>query len=95
MQTFLDEVYTDSEQTAATLKGLQKRLSDISLLVKNISVYQQKKVVYLQYKKAKDKEKFPSGNESSIIIHEAAAKTLQEAKNGGKLPGFKTLHMEH
>lgn len=40
----------------------------------------------MQYKKAKDKEKFLRGNESSIIIHEAAAKTLQAAKNGGKLP---------
>ena len=39
----------------------------------------------MQYKKAKDKEKFLRGNESSIIIHEAAAKTLQAARNGGKL----------
>lgn len=49
----------------------------------------------MQYKKAKDKEKFLRGNESSIIVHEAAAKTLQAAKNGGKLPDFKTLHMEY
>ena len=49
----------------------------------------------MQYKKAKDKEKFLRGNESSIIIHEAAAKTLQVGKNGGKLPDFKTLHTEY
>ena len=49
----------------------------------------------MQYKKAKDKEKFLRGNEGSIIIHEAAAKTLQAAKNGGKLPDFKTLHTEY
>ncbi len=95
LQAVLDEVHTESEDTAATLKGLEKRLSDISLLMKNISAYQQTKAVYMQYKKAKDKEKFLRGNESSIIIHEAAAKTLQAARNGGKLPDFKTLHTEY
>ena len=95
LQAVLDEVHTESENTAATLKDLEKRLSDISLLMKNISAYQQTKAVYMQYKKAKDKEKFLRGNESSIIIHEAAAKTLQAAKNGGKLPDFKKLHTEY
>lgn len=69
LQAVLDEVHTESENTAATLKDLEKRLSDISLLMKNISAYQQTKAVYMQYKKAKDKEKFLRGNESSIIIH--------------------------
>ncbi len=54
LQAVLDEVHTESENTAATLKGLEKRLSDISLLMKNISAYQQTKAVYTQYKKAKD-----------------------------------------
>lgn len=54
-------------------------------LFSDITAYQQTKAVYVQYKKAKDKEKFLLGNESGIIIHEAAAKTLQAAKNGGKL----------
>lgn len=31
LQAVLDEVHTESENTAATLKGLEKRLSDISL----------------------------------------------------------------
>ena len=43
LQAVLDEVHTESEDTAATLKGLEKRLSDISLLMKNISAYQQTK----------------------------------------------------
>lgn len=53
------------------------------------------RAIYTQYKKAKDKEKFLWGNEGCIIIHEATAKTLQAAKNGGKLPDFKTLHTEY
>ena len=43
LQAVLDEVHTESENTTATLKGLEKRLSDISLLMKNISAYQQTK----------------------------------------------------
>ncbi len=44
----------------------------------------------MQYKKAKGKEKFLRGNESSIAIHEAAVKTLQAARNDGK-QGFFSL----
>ena len=95
LQAVLEDVHRESAQTAATLKELEKRLSDISLLMKNISAYQQTKEIYSQYKRSKDKEKFLRGNESSIIIHEAAAKTLQAARNGGKLPDFKTLLAEY
>ena len=58
-------------------------------------VHSKKIIEQNDFKKAKDKEKFLRGNESSIIIYEAAAKTLQAAKNGGKLPDFKTLHTEY
>lgn len=95
LQAVLDEVHTESEQTAAALKELEKRLSDISLLMKSVSAYQQTRGIYAEYRKAKDKEKFLRGNESSIIIHEAAAKTLRAARNGGKLPDFKKLHVEY
>ena len=95
LQAALEDVHRESEQTAATLKELERRLSDISLLMKNISAYQQTKEVYSQYKRSKDKEKFLRGNESSIIIHETAVKTLQAARNGGKLPDFKTLLAEY
>lgn len=95
LQAVLSEVHTESEQTAATLKELEKRLSGVSLLMKNISSYQQTKEVYGAYRKAKDKEQFRREHESSIIIHEAASKTLQAARNGGRLPNFKKLLAEY
>lgn len=76
-------------------KTLEKRLADVSLLMKNISSYQQTKEVYGEYRKAKDKEKFRREHESSIIIHEAASKTLQAARNGNRLPNFKKLLAEY
>ena len=95
LQAVLSEVHAESEQTAATLKELEKRLADVSMLMKNISSYQQTKEVYGAYRKAKDKEQFRREHESSIIIHEAASKTLQAARNGGRLPNFKKLLAEY
>ena len=95
LQAVLSEVHAESEQTAATLKELEKRISDSSLLMKNISAYQKTKPVYAEYRKAKDKEQFRREHESSLIIYEAAAKTLQAARNGGKLPNFKKLLAEY
>ena len=95
LQAVLSEVHAESEQTAATLRELERRLSDTSLLMKNISAYQKTKPVYAEYRKAKDKEQFRREHESSLIIYEAAAKTLQAARNGGKLPNFKKLLAEH
>lgn len=95
LQVVLSEVHAESEQTAATLKELERRLSDTSLLMKNISAYQKTKPVYAEYRKAKDREQFRREHESSLIIYEAAAKTLQAARNGGKLPNFKKLLAEH
>ena len=95
LQAVLSEVHAESEQTAATLKELEKRLSDMSLLMKNLSAYQKTKPVYMEYRKAKDKKQFRQEHESSLIIYEAAAKTLQAARNGGRLPSFQKLLAEH
>ena len=95
LQAVLSEVHAESEQTATTLIELEKRLSDMSLLMKNISAYQKTKPVYMEYRKTKDKEQFRQKHESSLIIYEAAAKTLQAARNGGRLPSFQKLLAEH
>ncbi|EOS47433.1 hypothetical protein C809_02309 [Lachnospiraceae bacterium MD335] len=71
------------------------KCSSTTLIASTLPETADTKAVYMQYKKVKDKEKFLRGNESSIIIHEAAAKTLQAARNGGKLPDFKKLHTEY
>lgn len=95
LQSVILEVHTESEQTATTLKELEKRLLEVSLLMKNKSSYQQTKEVYGAYQKAKDKEKFRREHESSIIIHEAASKTLQTVNIAGRLPNFKKLLEEY
>ena len=39
----IDEIVLDSEQTATNLKQAEKKLSDMAVLIKNISTYQKTK----------------------------------------------------
>ena len=76
----------ENEQTAATLKDVERRLSDMALLIKNITTYKELKPLYDEYKKSRDKEKYLRGHESEIILFEAAAKALKASGVSGKLP---------
>lgn len=89
------EIAAESEQTADTLKTVETRLADMALLIKNITTYQKTKPAYDGYRRAKKKEQYRAGQESSIILHEAAAKALRAAQIGGKLPNVAALQAEH
>jgi hypothetical protein len=91
------EVAAASEQAGATLKTTEKRLSDMRLLIKNITTYQQTKPAYDAYRAAKNKAQYRIANESALILHEAAAKTLKalQADSGGKLPNVAILQADY
>ena len=88
------EVTAASEQAADSLKEVEKRLTDMTLLIKNISTYQKTKPAYAAYRKAKDKEKYRAAHESDIILHEAAVKALKAA-GISKLPNLAELQGEY
>lgn len=88
------EIQTESEQTADTLKSVEKRLADMAVLIKNVSTYQKTKPVYDAYRKAKNKEKYRAGQEQAVILHEAAARALKAA-GVSKLPNLATLQTEY
>lgn len=83
----ISEVTTASEQAADSLKEVEKRLTNMTLLIKNITTYQKTKPAYAAYRKAKDKEKYRAAHESDIILHEAAAKAIKAA-GISKLPSI-------
>lgn len=91
----IEEVTAASEQTSSALKDAQKRLADMALLIKNITTYQKTKPAYDAYRKAKNKEQYRTAHEGSIILHEAAAKTLKAAGISGKLPNVAALQAEY
>ncbi len=71
------EVTAASEQAADSLKEVEKRLSDMAVLIKNVTTYQKTKPVYEAYKKAKDKGKYKAAHESDIILFETAARAIK------------------
>lgn len=91
----IDEITAASEQAANALKGVERRLANMAVLIKNITTYQKTKPVYEAYKKAKNKEQFRASHESDLILYEAAAKALRAANVGGKLPSVAALQAEY
>ena len=89
------EIGAASEQAADALKGTEKRLADMAVLIKNITPYQKTKPAYDAYRAAKDKGQYRAAHESSIILHEAAVKALKAARIGGKLPNVAALQAEY
>ncbi|HCF71739.1 MAG TPA: endonuclease [Syntrophomonas sp.] len=85
-----------AEVNTATLKGVEKRLSDMALLIKNITTYQQTKPVYDRYRRARNKEHFKRMHESSLILHEASTNALKKIQSGNsKLPNVAALQVEY
>ena len=95
LQAKIAEVNAASEQAADALKGVEKRLTDMTVLIKNISTYQKTKPVYEAYRKAKDKAAYRAAYESNLILFEAAAKAVKPALIGGKLPNVAALQAEY
>ena len=62
------------------MKEVEKRLSDMAVLIKNVTTYQKTKPVYEAYKKAKDKGKYKAAHESDIILFETAARAIKAAE---------------
>ena len=90
----ITEISEESEQAASELKLAEKRLSDMAVLIKNISTYQKTKSVYVASRKAKDLGKYRVEHESNLILHEAATKALKES-GITKLPNIAALKTEY
>ena len=68
----------EKRDTAHTsIKEIEARTAELSLVMKHAATYRQLKPVYDQYRQSRDKEKFLRGHESEIILFEAAARELK------------------
>ena len=66
-----------SERIRADIREVNTKMDELTLKMKYAATYRQLRPVYEQYKASRDKEKFLRGNESDIILFEAAAKELK------------------
>lgn len=94
MTAKISEIAAASEQAADSLKAAEKRLTDMAVLIKNVTTCQKTKPTYDTYRKAKNKDRYRADHERAIILHEAAAKALQTA-GIKKLPNLTPLQAEY
>ena len=66
----------------------------MAVLMKHVATYQKTKPVYEAYRRAKDKDAYQTKQESSLILHEAAAKALK-ASGITKLPNLAAMQEEY
>ena len=95
LTAIIAEITAANEQTADSIKEVEKRLADMAVLIKNVTTYQKTKPVYDAYRKAKNKGGYRADHEQAIILHEAAVKALQAVQIGGKLPSATALQSEY
>lgn len=90
----VEDVHGSYDRTGKELKVVEARLREVQPLIKNISNYQQLKLVYDAFQKAKDKPGFKARHEAELVIFEAARSTLLAMQGDEKLPSLKTLQAE-
>ena len=90
----IEEVQIESEKAGDALKGMEKRLADMAVLIKNVSTFQKTKPAYDTYRKARNKDRYRAAHEGTVILHEAAAKALKAA-GISKLPNLAALQAEY
>ena len=90
----IEEINAENVKTADALKSVEKRLADMAVLMKHVTTYQKTKPVYEAYRRAKDKDAYRAKQESSLILHEAAVKTLKAA-GVTKLPNLAAMQEEY
>ncbi|MEA4971358.1 MAG: relaxase/mobilization nuclease domain-containing protein [Candidatus Pelethousia sp.] len=94
LESKVAELAVANDAAAASLKGAERRLADMALLIKNVTTYKQTKPIADDYRRAKDKPRYRREHDSALIFYEAAARAL---KDGGikKLPDLAALKAEY
>lgn len=95
LQAKIAEIETLFDDTTAELKGVEARLSDMALLIKNVENFRRTYPAYKEYKGAKNKQAAYEKNESAILIHTAAKKALADMGVTGKLPSVAELKEQY
>ena len=75
----IEEVNAESDKAAESLKAVERKLSDMAVLIKNVSTYQKTKSGYDTYRRAGSKEPRTAKQDQIVILHEAATRALKAA----------------
>lgn len=90
----IEEVNAESDKAAESLKAVERKLSDMAVLIKNVSTYQKTKSGYDAYRRAGGKAPRTAKQDQIVILHEAATRALKAA-GITKLPNVAALQAEY
>ena len=71
------KIHADFAAVSEQIKGTESRMSDTALLMKHTAIYDELKLVYSKYRKAKDKAAFAEQHRRELTLFESAAKKLK------------------
>ena len=93
LESRLAAVMEKRDAAHASIKEIEVRTAELSLVMKHATTYRQLKPVYDRYRQSRDKEKFLRGHESEIILFEAAARELKRM-GAVPLPSIESMKTE-
>ena len=93
LESRLTAVTCRRDTALASIKDTERRMADLSLVMKHAATYRQLKPMYDRYRQSRDKEKFLRGHESEIILFEAAARELKRME-AVPLPSTESMKKE-
>ena len=92
--TALDQASDQTSAARKSLKDTEQQLKDVNEQIYFTGQYLAYKIVYADYRKSRNKDKFYEEHRAELSLYDTALRTLKEKSNGNKLPSMKVLYAE-
>ena len=92
--TALDQASDQTSAARKSLKDTEQQLKDVNEQIHFTGQYLAYKIVYADYRKSRNKDKFYEEHRAELSLYDTALRTLKEKSVGNKLPSMKALYAE-
>ena len=92
--TALDQASDQTSAARKSLKDTKQQLKDVNEQIHFTGQYLAYKIVYADYRKSRNKDKFYEEHRAELSLYDTALRTLKEKSAGNKLPSMKALYAE-
>lgn len=92
--TALDQASDQTSAARKSLKDTEQQLKDVNEQIHFTGQYLAYKIVYANYRKSRNKDKFYEEHRAELSLYDTALRTLKEKSAGNKLPSMKALYAE-
>ena len=92
--TALDQASDQTSAARKSLKDTEQQLKDVNEQIHFTGQYLAYKIVYSDYRKSRNKDKFYEEHRAELSLYDTALRTLKEKSAGNKLPSMKALYAE-